>query len=92
MNKKITFFIFIILVSIFVYPSYRLPGVDCIAGCAMPKGFPLQYSILHGSGVVGGSSKEFILANLIIDLLFWFVIAILVSLIISKLINRFKKL
>lgn len=91
MNKKIIFTIFLILIAIFVYPSYRLPGEDCIAGCLMPKGFPLPYSIIHGSGIAGGSSKEFIIINLIIDIIIWFIVANIICMIIlyaKKLTNN----
>lgn len=83
MNKKILLITFVILSGIFIYPSFRFPGVDCIAGCAMPKGLPLAYSIFHDSGIVGGSSKEFLIIPLILDLIIWFFVAVAITKAIS---------
>jgi hypothetical protein len=79
MNKKVLIITFIILTGIFIYPSFRFPGVDCLAGCSMPKGLPLAYDVFHGSGIVGGSSREFLIGPLILDIIIWFLVAVLIA-------------
>jgi len=78
--------LFIILSLIFVYPSfYTQPPIDCLAGCTGKKGLPLTYYIVRGGGVLMHDSEGRILTpggtaidrkNLIIDLVFWFVISL----------------
>lgn len=105
MNKIIFIVSFLILVALFIYPSFeRLPesergGVDCIAGCVMytEKGFPLSYYRLetHGSGIIDSSkaepTKNLNYTNLFINTLIVFVMSYLIAKIISSLQSRFSQ-
>jgi len=95
-KKTIVIIIFVVLIGVFVFPSFRFSGVDCLAGCSMPKGLPLPYSIFHAGGVIfedgsGASSKEFLLLNLLIDLLVWFGVANIFVFIGSQIAKLFSK-
>ncbi len=93
MNWKIFSIIFIILIAVFVYPSFRLGGVDCLAGCAVSQGLPYAYLVEHGGGVVlpGGYPSEFFLNSLMIDIIIWFASALIItkaaSLMLTKRLN-----
>lgn len=74
MSKIIGIIVFVILVIIFIYPSYNRAtieergGEDCLAGCTVLsstdyfiKGFPFKYYKYHASEWVisGGVAKQY---------------------------------
>ncbi len=80
--------IFIATASFAIYPSFvSSPGVDCLAGCAVGKGFPMPYVFTHRGGVVGGSTNEQIYYQaLAIDIAFLLLVSTLATWVIKKLI------
>lgn len=72
------------LVLIFIFPSfYTFPPVDCIAGCLGTKGIPFTYYKFYGDAF--GNRLEISYQYLLLDLIIWFIIVLLPSLIYSKI-------
>lgn len=87
---RLTTTVFITSVIIFIFPSSWYGGIDCLAGCAMGKGFPFQYQVRHVGGIVDFSPSpiEFYPGKLILNLAIWLGTSLVLSTIIGKSLGK----
>jgi hypothetical protein len=92
-KKYILFLItFVIIFLLAIYPSFiSSPGVDCLAGCTIGKGFPLPYNVTHIGGIADIlPTTEIRYQALAIDTAFVFIVSLFVSFILGRLLYRGK--
>lgn len=90
--KKILLFLVVLVIGFYIaiFPSFViLPGVDCIAGCAIGVGFPFIYRTMHGGGIIGMVTPDSInyyllVANTLIVLFIAIVITTLFAFVSKK--------
>lgn len=88
-NSLTVSFVFLIGFLFCVYPSFvTSPGIDCLAGCSIGKGFPFPYHKIYSGGAVGMPSSAVINYNyLLYDVIFLLVIASAVYLLVKRYVQ-----
>lgn len=92
-KNSILFLILFAIIFIFaIYPSFvSSPGVDCLTGCVIGKGFPLPYRITHAGGIADfPSTTEIRYPALLIDIAFVFITSLSISFILGRSFYRNK--
>lgn len=66
-----------------------MPGIDCLAGCNIGRGFPLAHTITHTGGIAGVPARTELLQNaLLIDLAILISLSLLVTAGISYVLTK----
>ena len=92
-TKIYTFIVLFVFGILFgIYPSFvSSPGVDCPAGCAIGKGFPIPYKFVHVGGIADAPAVyEISYQALFIDIISIVFFSLLVSFLLVRIFYRNK--